>query len=367
MNVAGPMIALLCGLFPWNDVDFQRPSLNEGLQVAPLVTSEFLRAEPQKRLRFQFVGEGFLFINNVYQPKSSRLEFTGDTCRLANNTITLLAHHDMTSSPLGEAETLSDANLSMLAEPSVFELNDRQRGTLQHALKSGGFVFLNDDQPPSVYSLTDGGDLILEALNKPPGKNRNALLTGAWNETSSPPAWTANWLKTVKPVGEFSRTIQSSLQRLESIENDNLASVHATQRFDNWTYPITIVAMMIFVFSMGTLLSAKPQELVAVAHSTSEMTVSRFLWLIAGMSIIDLVWTLLAYQANAISEVNPIGGVLLNNANRTAVFKLLATGLAIGILYRARQHQVARKATWWVCLTLSLLMARWILVSGVST
>lgn len=102
-------------------------------------------------------------------------------------------------------------------------------------------------------------------------------------------------------------------------------------------------------------------------ESTTEVSIHRFLWLIGGMSLIDLVWTLLAHQANQIAEVNPVGNVLLGDAQRTIMFKVLATILAIGILYKARHSLFARKACWWVCLTLALLMARWVLVSGVST
>ena len=87
--------------------------------------------------------------------------------------------------------------------------------------------------------------------------------------------------------------------------------------------------MMIFVVSIGTLLSVRPQELVAVAHSEQDISINRFLVLIAGMSVIDLTWTLLAHQANQINEVNPVGNVLLGDALRTIVFKGLATGMAI--------------------------------------
>ena len=129
---------------------------------------------------------------------------------------------------------------------------------------------------------------------------------------------------------------------------------------------MTVAAMIIFVLSMGSLLTVRPHEVAAVANSEAPISVSRFLWLIAGMSVMDLVWTLLAHQANHITEVNPVGSVMLNDPSRVILFKTLATMLAIGILYRARNNLLARKACWWTCLTLALLMARWILITGVS-
>ena len=156
------------------------------------------------------------------------------------------------------------------------------------------------------------------------------------------------------------------VSEVHKVENANMAAASAFRRFNDWSYPITIMAMLIFVFSIGSLLAVRPQELVAVARTEHETSVNKFLWLIGGMSIIDLVWTLLAHQANYITEVNPVGGVMLDEPSRVILFKVLATGLAIGILYRAKTTLFGRKACWWVCLTLALLMARWILVTGVS-
>jgi len=76
--------------------------------------------------------------------------------------------------------------------------------------------------------------------------------------------------------------------------------------------------------------------------------------------VIDLVWTVLAHQAGSMRELNPIGSQLFSNPVNLIIFKTAATSLAIALLFRLRQIPLARQASWWCCLVLTLLTARWL-------
>jgi hypothetical protein len=88
--------------------------------------------------------------------------------------------------------------------------------------------------------------------------------------------------------------------------------------------------------------------------------VGRSLVLIALLSCIDLVWTLAATGAGAMSELNPLGSRLIGDPAQLVLFKLGVTIAPIAILYVLHRRPVAQIASWWCCLLLTLLTARWV-------
>lgn len=315
------------------------------------------------------VAPGFLFINGHVVSPSATLFWDNGQLTIDDQQHTLLAFNDATKrlDSYDFAQPLSDVREPLFdSSPSQF-VSAEEAFKIQRALTSGGIVLLDDNEAPVSLHREQGGGEIIEAFVLPPGEARNQKLDEAFARADYQPSrTTAKWLGNYEPFGPTVDRLNAAAADIQSIETNNMAVSFAIQQMDYWSYPITLAAMLVCVFAVGTLLSARPHEMVLVADGPGEVPVSRYLWLIAGMSVIDLVWTLLAFQANVIDEINPIGGVLLSNAARTAGFKLCATGLAIGILYRLRDNPLARKATWWLCLLLAMLMGRWILISGVS-
>lgn len=317
---------------------------------------------PRRELQ---VGRGFLFIDGKYCAPSSTLRWSAGLLVIDDPNSSMLAAG--TVNPRS-TDTMSDAFVSPeIPHNPAFDVSESELGAIQYALESGGVVNMSSTGKPYSVGFSEGGIEMLEAINTPKGAQRERLIDEAFDRGPGPSVETRAWLSSYTPEKELVGRIGNVMNEVNTIEKSNIVAATAMRRFNNWSYPLTITAMMIFVLSMGSLLAARPQELVAVAHTETDISVNRFLWLIGGMSVIDLVWTLLAHQANQIAEVNPVGNILLGDAQRTILFKALATGLAIGILYKARHSLFARKACWWVCLTLALLMARWVLVSGVST
>ena len=134
--------------------------------------------------------------------------------------------------------------------------------------------------------------------------------------------------------------------------------------FDRLSYPLTVVAMVLVVLAFGHLLGNSPNQIAATQdveqREQSRATILKSLSLIGLLSVIDLVWTLGASQAGAMREMNPLGRSLIEDPTLLIVFKASVTGLAISILYWLHRFPVAQRASWWCCLVLTLLTARWL-------
>lgn len=312
-------------------------------------------------------SKGFLFVEGRYCSDATVLSWNKGRLAVEDPTSCMIASEVSNNF---QPDVMSDAfpDSATIGLDSSYKVSEEQLNTITQALRSGGIVNIDHNKPPFCSKYSYGGFELLEAMNSEPGPQRESCIDEAVKEgTIFQSPKTRAWLSSYRPSTDLANRVSTLVQKSNAVEKSNMVAASAMRRFNHWSYPLTISAMMIFVVSIGSLLEARPQEMVAVAHNKTEVSINRFLWLIAGMSIIDLVWTLLAFQANQIAEVNPVGNVLLGDTARTILFKGLATSMAIGILYKARESLFARKACWWVCLTLALLMGRWVLVSGVST
>ena len=343
-----------------------RPPADVLLLESSKTADDLSHADPDEVEAIFRVSKGFLFVHGQYYPPSTTLAWRADILRIDHATSTILAC-TLPGVPDEGFRYQPSAGVAEMSETKTVAITRAEFRSIRSMLEGGGVVILSDAGNPLLLEQSRGGFELIQSLTHLPGPQREELLNSAFAAAFlEPEQGMKSWLSNLNPCDELADRAVKHVDRVLETENTNLAKVAAVRRFYDCSYPITVVAMATFVFSIGSLLAVRPQELVAVAVSENETSVNRFLWLIAAMSMIDLVWTLLAHQANHIIEINPVGGVLLNDPSRVILFKVLATGLAIGILYRARTNPFARKACWWVCLTLALLMARWIIVAGIS-
>lgn len=263
-------------------------------------------------------------------------------------------------------ETQPDADSETDSEHALDVTSD-QFARIARTLRDGGLVLLSDAHSPWCLPLSSGGFEVLETLLLPPDAARQESLNRVTSSTATGiPGPVEEWLASYQPVAAFRKIAFDVLSRARSVEDANLAAASAFRRFDNWNYPVTLGAMLTCVFAFGSLISVRPAELVSDQFDHPDAAIHRFLLLIVAMSGIDLVWTVLAHQARVITEVNPLGSLIIDDPLRLVLFKVLATTLAVGILYRARNVAIARKVCWWSCLTLALLTARWVIISGVT-
>lgn len=144
----------------------------------------------------------------------------------------------------------------------------------------------------------------------------------------------------------------------------NRAEVRANRTLYHLSYPLTALGTLVCVFAVGHLLlyrpdvSQNPHEINANPQQLKLVSIS--LGLIGVMSTFDLLWTLLAWQAGQMQELNPLGHQLVDHPLFLILFKGAATLTAIGVLYAVRMYPRGQLATWWACLILTLVTIRWV-------
>lgn len=175
------------------------------------------------------------------------------------------------------------------------------------------------------------------------------------------------WLQLVsgfQATPAFLRDARPVIERFHEADENNAKQSSAFRWAEQLLYPLTTFALLLVVVAVGHLMAHAQRtfsETVDVDGS-QEMgkVVVRSLVILALMSSIDLVWTLIAHQNGSMRELNPIGSRLISDPASLIAFKVGVTSLSVGLLYWLRDLPLTRKAAWWCCLVLTLLTARWL-------
>lgn len=220
-----------------------------------------------------------------------------------------------------------------------------------------GVVFLSHQQQPVVLM---GGDAGVDFLAVKLGRELPDVGSISWKASKE----VIRLADSVQANGAFIERATQVLNELEETQAKNESQIAARNLASRLNYPLTMLALILAVFAAGHLMmhaQAVFTSTPAEASNDSRMTfVNRALVVVLLMSVIDLVWTMLGHQSGTMKELNPIGGSLLSSPFSLFVFKASMTALAVGLLYSLRQLHLAQKATWWSCLVLTLLTARWL-------
>jgi hypothetical protein len=131
---------------------------------------------------------------------------------------------------------------------------------------------------------------------------------------------------------------------------------------------LSVVGMILAVLSVGILLSCHPDSIggwSAVADSTSRIRlIGQCLLLVVVLSVFDLACTLLVGARGHLEELNPVANSLLATPAALIAFKLTTTAIGAGILWSLRRYAGAQLASWWLCLLLTILTARWVTIQS---
>lgn len=180
--------------------------------------------------------------------------------------------------------------------------------------------------------------------------------------------WRA-WGKEFVPSPELRAIMERRLRDHTESAARNLQQIAAVRRLDRLSYPLTIVAMLIGVLALGHLLRwTTIWADRAKAESPSRESIRPVeigLLLMIGMSVIDLVWTILAAQAGAMRELNPLASGVVHSPAALVALKATATAVGCGILYAFRGRRQMQHAAWWLCLVCVLLTFRWIVFDSI--
>ena len=175
------------------------------------------------------------------------------------------------------------------------------------------------------------------------------------------------WLADFKPTPEFVARARERIELYERTEREAHAAAAATRRLNDWSYPLSLVGMVAAVLGFGHLLSHRPPvgarslDIDATPLALGVLTWS--LVLVVLYSALDLTWTILAFQAGQMRELNPLGSHFIGDPLQLIAFKAGATAISVGLLFCLRKYCKAQLAAWWICLILTLLTARWLMMS----
>lgn len=221
-----------------------------------------------------------------------------------------------------------------------------------------------DGQSPALLSRTAGGNDLLSVLVS--DAHRSELLPRVLaNAGSSVVAskW-SDWVQSFRPSQEFLASAKPIVDRIKATVGEDQARHAAMKRLDSFAYPLTITGMIMSVFAIGHLVSNPPNggktpDEIEMSPEVVKI-VTRSIILVVALSLLDLIWTLLASQAGTMRELNPVGGRLIDDPAKLIAFKVAMTGLAAGLIFKLRYYRRAQLASWWACLILTLLTVRWL-------
>ena len=231
------------------------------------------------------------------------------------------------------------------------------------SLRDGDIVVAFDNQPLRTFTQVSHEYEFCEAMlaAHPTNEQIENFVQHAGSDDGRL-TW-RNWLRSYSPDPDLCEALQARVDAVDQVEAQNLSDIAANMRLDRFAYPLTVVGMLLGVIAFGHMLKWMSKGFGQHDGATPEA--ERFvvvaLWLMMGMSVLDLVWTILAGQAGVMTELNPLAAKFIDSPGQLAFFKMFATATGFGILFVWRQRRQVQQAIWWMCLVCVLLTFRWVM------
>lgn len=233
---------------------------------------------------------------------------------------------------------------------------------IEGELNAKSFIVFADESMPLFLSSRDDQYLLCSVMSGLEATaERQTRLRSLISADVAGIAW-RNWLDQVTLSGPMLQRMTEYCETSTLVANENARQIDAVRRLDLLSYPLTVIGMLLSVIAFGSMLQwiarglGRPGQ--EEPHGPRFATAAVLLMM--GMSVLDLIWTVLALQAGQMRETNPLAAGLVPNPLHLAAFKVLATGVGLAILYGWRHRQVVQQATWWMCLVCVLLTFRWV-------
>lgn len=228
-------------------------------------------------------------------------------------------------------------------------------------------VLFRNRQPMYLDEIDEGAQLIRVLARSTSSHNENYGIP----KTLGCDVDTVTWDRLVsefQPSTEFLKRASDHLEQLGQVSRTNTNCVAQNVWVSRIGFPLTVIAMVIVALAFGHLMSTKPY----LGPDTAQMTdspsarqiVFRSLLLVGALSVIDLIWTVVASGSGSMRELNPFGSQLIDGPLQLVAFKTATITPAIGLMYWLHRSAIAQAASWWSCLVLTLVTARWLTFSS---
>ncbi|MGB7326044.1 MAG: DUF5658 family protein [Rubripirellula sp.] len=225
-------------------------------------------------------------------------------------------------------------------------------------------VVLQSERPPLSMSLGDEGHVLLSSLIATDAGFQEAMVIP---DSLNSPAQREVWEQLVSQfvvTPAFLQRAKAHVEKMDAESRQVEDFAAANELNSRISYPLTTFALVLVVVAIGHLLINAQPMFGGVDDPTALENIKKAtvlcLVIVGLMSGIDLIWTLIANQNGSMRELNPLGSKLIDNPSQLMMFKFIVTSISIGLLFWFREIPFARRATWWCCLVLTLLTARWL-------
>jgi hypothetical protein len=233
---------------------------------------------------------------------------------------------------------------------------------LASRLENNGIVVAFTTRPLLVIATEDAHEFFQAIALHDPEYRRPLLARLPADEDRR--LWT-DWLDRYRAPGELRKRAEAWIQAVQTIKDQNLAQMAAVRRIDVLSYPLSIVGMIASVLALGHLLMALPKRSEDQTTPAGDMRATVISVTAIGVfSLLDLVWSILAWNAGQMRELNPLSSVLIQDPQLLIMFKSVATLTSCTILLALRRHYSARLASWWLCLVCTVLTFRWLMFNS---
>jgi hypothetical protein len=238
---------------------------------------------------------------------------------------------------------------------------------LQGQLTNDGVMLSFAKQPLILLDNSTTYDLLKSMIAQDGRSLRQVSLVERLPADFDKQIW-ESWISNFKVPDELRARAASLVNSYDLAQARAASEIRARKWLESLSYPLSVGSMVMSVLAIGHLLGGRPHA----GKPTNGIDVSPemiralnwSLFFVATFSAIDLAWTILAAGVNQMHELNPIGSHLIDNPRHLAGFKIGVTLPSIGLLWLLRKHKRAQVAAWWVCLILTLVTVRWLLLSS---
>lgn len=341
------------GQFPESPARSSKPAARRGPAEVKEGNHEKGRSEGEPAGE-SVVRLGYLIADGRYLAPPYRLTTNGSTVRING---VVFAAGKLVSEPRGSRGAERRGQRSA---PRRSSTGNSVRSQLEETLADDGIIMKFHDD-----SFTCDGDAlyVLNTLLSEDSATEKlqALMAGADRRVTRD-QWSA-LIAAFHPTEELKARVQAYLDSCEK----RFDALPVASRQHSRLYLLTVLGMVLTVLAFGMVLSHRPVFGAKWAELHRDRESLRLVFgcagLIAALSIFDLVCTLIANQSAGFWEVNPLGAAIAS-PGMLIVFKLVATAISVSILLGLRCYRGVQVASWWLCLGLALLAARWVVFNS---
>jgi hypothetical protein len=177
-----------------------------------------------------------------------------------------------------------------------------------------------------------------------------------------------DWISRFVPPDNLKVRAVAFVASFDATQREALANIRARRLMETLAYPLSVAGMVMSVLAIGHLLGGRPHAgKSAFGLDPSPEMIKALNWSLlfaAVFSSIDLILTILGANADQIRELNPIGNLWIEDPRHLAGFKVGVTFSCLALLWLLRKYKRAQIAAWWVCLVLTLVTCRWVLMTS---